>query len=238
MKTSNSQKNPAQEETPNVPAPWLFWLGIGAICSAVIALSLFSQQLLKKKSQTSSTLPKISRITNDLETEERSGRRVKLSELDGKVRVFAYIYTVCPHGCAAIIGEMLKLEKQFGTRTDFQQVSVSVVPERDTTAMLSAYAEGIGLKPQSPWWFLTGERQKLEGFMTETLKLDAPQIIPEEERLNPLDLYAHDLRIVVVDRQGFIRGYYAVFHPQAEIASLMTERLHQDVRRLLEDPKL
>lgn len=235
MKTSDS---PTKEKPPNVPSLKLFWLGIGVICAAVITLSLFSQQLLKRKSQTFSSLPKISHLKNDLETVERSGKLVKLSELDGKVRVFAYIYTVCPHGCAAIIGEMLKLEKTFGERTDFQQVSVSVVPERDSPAMLSAYAEGIGLKPQAPWWFLTGERQKLEGFMTESLKLDAPEIIPEEERLNPLDLYAHDLRIVVVDRQGFVRGYYAVFHPQAEIASLMKERLHQDVQRLLDDPNL
>ena len=59
---------------------------------------------------------------------------------------------------------------------------------------------------------------------------------PEEKRLNTLDFYEHDLRIVVLDRQGRVRGYYSVFHPQPEITETMTKKLARDVERLLENP--
>lgn len=182
-------------------------------------------------------LPVFSTIQHDLEATERSGRTVRLSSLRGKVTVMAHIYTVCPHGCLAVLGEMLKLQKEFGARSDFHLVSVSVVPEHDTAAFLHSFTEGMGLRPQDPWWFLTGDRERLWGFMTEELGLNKPEPIPEPERLNPLDLYAHDLRIVLVDRAGRVRGYYDVLHPQPDIASLMREKLQSDTRLLLDDPQ-
>jgi hypothetical protein len=68
--------------------------------------------------------------------------------------------------------------------------------------------------------------------------MQAPKPIPESERINPLDFYEHDLRLVLVDRQGRVRGYYSVFHPQPEIAQIMTEKLGRDVQRLLDHPEL
>lgn len=218
--------------------PWLFWSGIAAVCAVIAAASFTSQLVLQKQYPVLADLPKLHRVPPGLVALERSGKPVDMGEIDGKVRVFAYLYTVCPHGCAAIIGEMLKLDKQFGRRTDFHQVSISVLPERDTVAMMAAYADGIGVTPDAPWWFLTGDRRNLWYFMTEGLKLEPAMPIPEEERLNPLDLYAHDLRIVLVDREGFVRSYYSVFHPQPEIATLMGERLHRDVQLLLDNPDL
>jgi hypothetical protein len=41
---------------------------------------------------------------------------------------------------------------------------------------------------------------------------------------------------VLIDRQGRVRGFYAVFHPQPEIATIMTEKLGRDVQRLLDNP--
>jgi len=40
----------------------------------------------------------------------------------------------------------------------------------------------------------------------------------------------------LLDPQGRVRGYYAVFHPQPEIATHMAEKLTRDVQRLLDDP--
>ena len=211
---------------------------IGIICTAVAAGSFALQQRLQRQYSSARETLKLHRIPADLEAMERSGKPVKLADLEGKVRVFAYVYTVCPHGCASVIGEMLKLQKKFGDRTDFHQVCVSVLPERDDAATMSAFAEGIGLKKGAPWWFLTGDRAKLWSFMTDGLQLEAAKPIPEEERLNPLDFYSHDLRIVLVDRQGFARGYYAVFHPQSEIAAVTCEQLQEDAQRLLDDPNL
>jgi cytochrome oxidase Cu insertion factor (SCO1/SenC/PrrC family) len=131
---------------------------------------------------------------------------------------------------------MQKLNAAHHARPDFHQVSLAVAPERDTTGFLKAYAEGVGAKPEDPWWFVTGNQQAIWDYMTHELQLQAPAPIPEEKRLNPLDLYEHDLRLVLIDRQGRVRGYYSVFHPQSEVAMLMTEHLSRDVRRLLDHP--
>jgi cytochrome oxidase Cu insertion factor (SCO1/SenC/PrrC family) len=96
----------------------------------------------------------------------------------------------------------------------------------------------VGVKSGDPWWFVSGDRQQTWDYMTHELQMQAPAVIPEEKRVNPLDLYEHDLRIVLIDRSGRVRGFYAVFHPQPEIAEVMTAKLHKDVRRLLDDPNL
>jgi cytochrome oxidase Cu insertion factor (SCO1/SenC/PrrC family) len=177
-------------------------------------------------------------ITGDLAATERTGKIVRLSELRGKVTVCAYVYTVCPHGCAAVVGEMQKLFQRHGSRPDFHLLSLAVLPDHDTPEFLSAYADGLGLKPGDPWWFLTGNRQEIWNFMDKELLLTPAVPIPEAERLNPLDTHDHDLRIVLIDRSGRVRGYYSVFHPQSEIAELMQENLEADTLALLEDPKL
>lgn len=181
-------------------------------------------------------LPVFGRVDRELAATERDGQLKQLSTLRGKVFTCAYLYTVCPHGCAAVMGQMVKLNKAYGGHPDFHQVSIAVAPERDSHEFLRSYAEGVGVMPADHWWFLTGDQKTLWSFMDHGLKLTPAKPIPAEERLNPLDLYEHDLRIVLVDRKGQIRGYYAVFHPQIEVAQLMCEKLQRDVRTLLDEP--
>jgi cytochrome oxidase Cu insertion factor (SCO1/SenC/PrrC family) len=209
------------------------WISIAIV--VLVAGSLGFNQLLER------TLPKpklpiLTTIKGDLDAIERSGQKVKFSDLRGKVTVCAFIYTICPHGCAAVMGEMQKLNREHASRMDFQLVSLALLPERDTPEFLKVFAEGLQVKPSDPWWFLSGDRQRVWDFMTQELKLERAKEIPEDERLNPLDLFEHDLRIVLIDKLGQVRGYYAVFHPQAEIAKLMADKLQRHVTQLLDEP--
>lgn len=216
-------------------SPALFWAGIAAICIVVAALSWTVMRSMQRQHAPLSSLPKLYRVTSDLKVLNRSGETVHLSSLRGKVHTVAHLYTVCPHGCAAVVGEMLKLQKKFGSHPDFHQVSVTVLPERDTVDVLDAYARGIGLEADAPWWFVTGDRTAIWMYMMEALRLAPPEAIPKDEQLNPLDTHTHDLRIVLIDREGYVRGYYAVFHPQAEVARLMCDKLQTDAEKLLRD---
>ena len=223
------------DPSPSAPRsrpPWgLIVVILGSVAAAIIYNMTLQRTVLKRD------IPVRSTITGDLTATERTGRVVRLSELRGKVVVCAYVYTVCPHGCAAVIGEMQKLFKQYGQRDDFHLVSIAVLPEHDTPEFLSAYADGLGLKPTDPWWFLTGNRQEIWDYMDQQLLLTPAQPIPPEERLNPLDTFEHDLRIVLIDRESRVRGYYSVFHPQEEVAELMQENLEADLLTLLAEPK-
>ena len=193
--------------------PVRFWLLMGGVIVLVVGLSVaysrFLQTVLPK-----ADLPIFATVKSDLEATERSGKAVRFSDLKGKVIVAAYLYTQCPHGCAA----------------------VAIQPERDSVAMLKGYAEAVGATEKSPWWFITGDRQKLWDFMTKEVGMVPAQPIPEDERITPEDEFQHDLRIALLDGQGRVRGYYAVFHPQPEIASLRAERLHDHVHQLLDHP--
>lgn len=230
----------AQMPSPREPAAELsaarFWSWVVVACTVVVALSAAATLHFRHNADSSQAPPVFSEPSGDLEGTERNGEPVRLSSLRGKVVAIAHVYTVCPHGCAAVLGEMMKLKRRFAAHPDFHLVSVAVTPEHDTPSFLRSFAEGMGLTTSDPWWFVTGDRQKLWYFMSADLKLQAPKPIPEEERLNPLDLYEHDLRVVLLDRSGRVRGYYSVFHPQKEIGDLMSGRLERDARFLLGHP--
>jgi cytochrome oxidase Cu insertion factor (SCO1/SenC/PrrC family) len=211
------------------------WLLTAAAIGFMAAASMIAGKLFDATAP-ERPLPEMRSVKGDLEATERSGRTVRFSSLKGKVVVCAYIYTVCPHGCAAVMEEMKKLNEELGKTGEFHQVNISVIPERDTAEMLDGYAQALGLTQDDPWWFLTGAKDSLWNFMTAGLGLEEAEPIPEEERINPLDLYAHDLRVVLIDRKGMVRGYYSVFHPQQEIAEIMRKNLNADARRLVNNP--
>ena len=221
-----------EAKSPPTGAPR--WIVV--VIFAAVGLSIGFNYLVKATQPVqdiAQEIPIRSSVTADLELTERSGQTIRLSSLKGKVTAMAYIYTVCPHGCAAVVGEMKKLLEKYRDRPDFQLVSIAILPDHDNAGFLKSYAEGLGLTPADPWWFLTGERAKIWDFMDHQLRLTPAVAIPENERLNPLDTYEHDLRIVLLDRDRNVRGYYSVFHPQPEIASLMSEKLEKDIATLL-----
>ena len=215
--------------------PVRFWLCMGGVIVLVATLSLAYSRFLAT-ALPKPELPVFATVQRDLEATERSGRPVRFSELKGKVVVAAYLYTQCPHGCAAVTAQLQKLNQEFATHPGIQLLSVAIQPERDNVALLKSYADAVGATENSPWWFITGDRQKLWDFMTKEIGMVPAQPIPPDERIIPEDEYEHDLRIALLDGQGRVRGYYAVFHPQPEIASLMCERLHEHVHQLLDHP--
>ena len=227
--TTTAIENPP----PGTPRPPSFGRILLIIAVALIGVLFLGRQMMRSLPQ--APLPVIAQTTGALQVTERDGRTVKLADLRGKVTVMACLYTVCPHGCAAIVEQMRQLNETHRERADFHQVSLSVAPERDTTSFLKAYADGIGVKTNDPWWFVTGDQSQIWDFLTNELKMEPPKPIPEEKRLNPLDFYEHDLRIVLLDQQGRVRGFYSVFHPQPEVTELMCEKLKRDVWRLLDE---
>ncbi|WP_395749439.1 SCO family protein [Prosthecobacter sp.] len=213
-------------------------LGIGM---AVAGVLLFGRHGVQAPPQSPSqpakmALPVVAQIGGHFEVTERSGQKVDLSALRGKVTVIAALYTVCPHGSAPIMTQMRRLNAAYRERPDFLQVSLALSPQQDTPAFLNSYAQGVGVRPADPWWFVVGEQQPTWDFMTSGLRLQAPTAVPPEKRMSPLDLYKYDLRLVLVDRQGRVRGHYAVFLPLREEAARMSEQLRRDVQFLLDNP--
>lgn len=82
-------------------------------------------------------------------------------------------------------------------------VSFSVDPERDTPDSLAAYADRFKADPYK-WFFVTGNKNSVQSLVQHGFRLAAEGIAtgtPGE------DVY-HSYKLVLVDPNGKIRGYY------------------------------
>jgi protein SCO1/2 len=180
----------------------------------------------------------------DFALTERSGRPVTRADLRGKVWLATFIYTQCTETCPLQSERVARLQAEFTAEPDLVLVSITVDPERDTPAVLAAYAERYGADPVR-WWFLTGARRAIYRLATEGFRLgvvdpdDPPQTGAIFRWLEPAPVFAthgskglvmHSSRFVLVDRQARIRAY----HLPDDEASL--DRLRRNLRTLLREP--
>lgn len=163
------------------------------------------------------TLPDFSLI-------ERSGKRLTLSDLRGKIWVADLIYTTCKDTCPLQSAEMARLQADLADRADLKLVSISIDPERDTPEVLSRYAERYHANPER-WLFLTGKKQAIYNLAQEGFRLSAVPVSDDTEKNNHVIL--HSSRFVLVDGQKQIRGYYDSNDAEA------LRRLRRDVKTLL-----
>jgi protein SCO1/2 len=112
--------------------------------------------------------------------------------LKGQVWVADFIFTHCPGPCLRLSHQMKQLQDQ----TQARLVSFTVDPQRDTPAVLEQYARRY--RAQSARWnFLTGPADQLNYLSRTVFKVGDIQA----------DL-VHSTRLILVDRQMRIRGFY------------------------------
>lgn len=144
---------------------------------------------------------------------ERSGETVTSHALEGRVWVAGFIFTRCPGPCLKVTRAMVGLHKRLEGKGDFSYVSFSIDPDFDTPEVLTRYATTHGAD-HPDWWFLTGSAKPIiemtaKGFLLPVVKQDDPTKAAEE------GMYIHSTRLVLVDRKGYIRGYYDSDSPEA-----------------------
>ena len=181
-------------------------------------------------------LPVYATIRHALTATERLGQTVTTTQLQGKIWVLGYTYTRCPRGCLGVVSTMLKLRSDFGAHPKFHLVSIAVDPAHDTPDVLKQFAAAAEIKDSDPWWFLSGDPAPLRDFVTHQIGFAQTIDIPPAERLSEFDLFAHDLRLALIDGQGRVRGYYEVQNEDGPTAALHIQRLHADIRKLLGSP--
>lgn len=140
-------------------------------------------------------LPKIKELPSFTGT-NFNGSQFKSESLKGKIWLASFMFTSCGDICPRLNSQLSALYGEFKDESKLNFVSISVDPENDTEDVLKKYAERYGAKPEK-WAFLrmsidTVKNLSLEGFRIASLNA-------------PLD---HSKRIVLVDSEGQIRGYY------------------------------
>jgi protein SCO1 len=140
----------------------------------------------------------------DFSLVERSGKRVNLRDLRGKVWVADFIYTTCKDTCPLQSAEMSKLQDEWGATPDLKLVSFSVDPDRDTPQVLSSYALNF-TADANRWLFLTGDKDQISRLIQEGFRLSAA---PVTESGSKDQVILHSPRFVLIDKETEIRGYY------------------------------
>ena len=154
---------------------------------------------------------------------ERSGKVATLADLRGSIWIADFIYTTCQDTCPMQTAEMAQLQEQWKDRVGLKLVSFSVDPEKDTTAVLSRYADRYKADAQR-WLFLTGAKEEISRLVQEGFRLSAVAL-PGDGNVGSVIM--HSPRFVLIDKHAQIRGYYDSRDPQA------MQRLKNDVATLI-----
>ena len=180
--------------------------------------------------------PILGTLSQSLTGTERAGNPVNTESLRGKAIVFGRIYTICPHGSEAVVNTLHRLNEAFGSSGRLQLVALAPASDRETPEFFQTFASLASVSEQDPWWFVTAGPDQVDAFTVAGLGLRPPRSIPEEERIHPLEDTEHDLRLVLVDPSGQIRGRYEVFQPDPTSGDASANQLEADVRSILQLP--
>jgi len=155
------------------------------------------------------------------ELTNRDGRQVSSADLAGEPYVLDFIFTRCVAICPAMTAQMARVTRGLPDAAKVKLVSISLDPEHDTPEVLAEFA--AKRKAPDSWLFLTGtDQEKVFALSQDGFKLSAT--LNKEDPSQPI---IHSTRLVLVDAQGKIRGYYDSLDPDA------MDKLRQDLGTLL-----
>lgn len=214
-----------------------WWGSIIGVCLVIAFGSIFITRayLVRNRYEMENWRPPhIARLETDLNAINRTGEKVSLGQMRGKVFVAGYQYTDCPAGCLGLASVMKSIEEEFGDDPQFRLVSISVNPAGDTPEKMNAWVKEKGVD-SADWWFLTGDPGEISKYMISKFKFYATEQVTDPALAASQGPFAHDQRLAIVDGEANIRGYYDVMNVQR--GEVEIERLRRDLKMVL-NPKL
>lgn len=136
---------------------------------------------------------------------DQNGKPVNQSVTKGKIHVADFFFTRCGTICPKIQLNLSRVQEIFKERNDLVFLSYSVDPENDGPAELKAYANKIGAKP-GMWYFLTGDKAQIYHLAQRGYFL--PVVDHGVSYGKPDETFIHSEKLVLVDKEGIIRGFY------------------------------
>ena len=152
----------------------------------------------------------------------QDGKTLSRADMLGKVWVVDFFFTRCPGPCPVMSSRMAEISKELKKAQDVRLVSVTIDPEHDTPAVLSAYADRLNADPNR-WIFLTGPKKEIDEFTTKGML----HVLATD----PAGMPTHSTRFLVIDREGKIRSARKLDEPE------LVQKLLIDIGGLLREPK-
>ena len=136
---------------------------------------------------------------------DQNGNATTQAVLKGKIHVADFFFTRCGTICPKIQSNLSRVQEIFKERTDLALLSYSVDPQYDGPAQLKAYADKLNAKP-GMWYFLTGDKAQIYTLAQRGYFL--PVVDHGVSYGKPDETFIHSEKLVLVDKEGIIRGFY------------------------------
>lgn len=206
------------ELPPRIPRLGWAVAFIVAVIAIAWAYTQFDQSLRGR--DTASRLEKYAEAPQFTFTDQH-GKTLSTEALKGKVWVANFIFTRCAGPCPLMTSRMAALNQSLSDKAEgVELVTITVDPEFDTPEVLKKYSERVGGSPR--WHFLTGPKDKVE----ETISKGFLQALAKE----PSGMPVHSTRFILVDRDGWMRGFQDGNDPE------VVQKLLMDIGSVLREP--
>lgn len=197
-----------------------FAWGLLALAVAAFAFALYMRQAAVN---TEEPLPVFGEVNMPFELQNQWGETITRDDFNGKVWIAYFFFTTCPSICPIMNRNAIAVQTEFAKNPEVLLAGFTVDPENDTVPVLKKWSERHNAQ-RGKWHFLTGKRETLYTLSRETFKLGA-------ESGNKDHPIVHSDKLVLIDRQGRIRGYYSGVNRDE------VQRLLQDIYRVLEESR-
>jgi protein SCO1/2 len=149
---------------------------------------------------------------------DENGKPFGSNDLKGKIYIASFHFTSCPTICPKLMKTLQKVQKRIkGVGQAGAIVSYTVDPQTDTPEVLFKKAREVKANPYV-WKFLTGTKEDLKKLLIDGFKV--PMGEQEAYETNLYDI-AHTGKLVLVDAEGKVRGYYST--DRVDIDKLMID---------------
>lgn len=150
----------------------------------------------------------------------------------GKVYVVEFFFTTCPTICPKMNENMLEIQKEFYGKPDFGIASITIDPKHDTSEVLKAHADHLGVKHYN-WHLMTGDKEYIYNLAKKGFNIYAGQNDEAEGGFEHSGLFA------LIDKEGKIRcrrdsqNNPILYYDGLEAAGV--KAIKEDIKKLLEE---
>lgn len=152
----------------------------------------------------------------DFQLTDQNGNPFHGRSLTGKIWVADFMFTSCMGPCPRMTSRLHQVQDSVANLKDFNLVSFTIDPAKDTPAVLKEYAKEHAAAAH--WYFLTGPQPTLHNLCRNVFKLGDVD-----------GSLTHSTRFMLIDRHSQIRGYYDSFDPDS------MQQLESDIRAVAKE---
>lgn len=136
---------------------------------------------------------------------DQDSQLVDQSIVKNKIYVADFFFTRCGTICPKLSSQLTRVQDIFQENPDIVFLSYTVDPEHDRPKQLKEYAQKYSAIP-GKWYFLTGSKSEIydlamHGYYLPAVDKNVPEGKPDET-------FIHSQKLVLVDKQGIVRGFY------------------------------